>query len=263
MRAPPHWSGHSGRPGCGGGRLRGPLPGGNADFGGVKPDEGGGGDGRRSGCTRPASPRRPGGTDAEGILIETPRCSAGWTPEQFVDTTAFALGRPARTSFTSRHRDRRLARRRGRTVVDVALGGDRCAGPLGDHPDDDHDAFSSVLSQPHLIAGPDRMCGLDPQPVDPHVPGPAGTGRGRAGLGQPHRPDPAVHPSRLIIGHSATVMRRPGLELTAGSSLRPRPGAWGAVVRIGAPWPRTSAVPGAVQGPWDVPRGRTAGRHRP
>ena len=71
-------------------------------------------------------------------------------------------------------------------MVDEALGGHRCAGPLGDHPDDDHDAFASVLAQPHLITGPHRMRGLDPHPVDSDVPGPAGTGRGRAGLGQPH-----------------------------------------------------------------------------
>jgi len=71
-------------------------------------------------------------------------------------------------------------------AVDVALGRHRCAGPLGDHPHDDHDAFASVLAQPHLITGPDRMRGLDPHPVDPDVPGPAGTGRGRACLGQPH-----------------------------------------------------------------------------
>ena len=92
-------------------------------------------------------------------------------------------------------------------MVDVALGGHRGGGPLGDDPDDDHDAFASVLAQPYLITGPDRMRGLDPQPVDPDVPGAAGTGRRRAGLDEPHRPDPAVHPSRLIIGHPATVMR--------------------------------------------------------
>jgi hypothetical protein len=154
---------------------------------------------------------------------EAARCSGGRAPEQFVDTAAFALGRPARTSVASGHRDRLLARRRGRTVVGVALGGHRCAGPLGDHPHDDHDTFASVLAEPHLITGPDRMRGLDPHPVDPDVPGPAGTGRGRAGPGQPHRPDPAVHPSRLITGHSATVMRCAGLEPTAGSSLRPAP----------------------------------------
>jgi hypothetical protein len=33
------------------------------------------------------------------------------------------------------------------------------------------------------------------------VPGPAGTGRGRTGRGQPHRPDPAVHPPSLITCH--------------------------------------------------------------
>jgi hypothetical protein len=39
------------------------------------------------------------------------------------------------------------------------------------------------------------------------VPGPACTGRGRAGPGQPHRPEPAVHPPSLITCHPATVMR--------------------------------------------------------
>jgi hypothetical protein len=39
------------------------------------------------------------------------------------------------------------------------------------------------------------------------VPGPAGNGRSRTGPGQPHRPDPAVHPPSLITCHLATVMR--------------------------------------------------------
>jgi hypothetical protein len=33
------------------------------------------------------------------------------------------------------------------------------------------------------------------------VPGPAGSRRGRAGPGQPHRPDPAVHSPSLIVCH--------------------------------------------------------------
>src|ERR1035441_1602891 len=134
--------------------------------------------------------------------------SAGWPPGQLLDSTALALGRTPRAAVARSHRDSLLAWWKGRTVVDVALGGSRCAGTFGDDPQDDHDAFASLLAQPHLITGPDRMRGLDPRPVDPDVPGPAGTGRGRAGPGQPHRPDPAVHsPARLITCHSATLMR--------------------------------------------------------
>jgi hypothetical protein len=66
----------------------------------------------------------------------------------------------------------------------------------------------SLLAQPYLVTGPDRVRRLDPRPVDPDVPGPAGTGRGWAGPGQPHRPDPTVYPPRLIPCHSATLMRR-------------------------------------------------------
>src|ERR1035438_2091255 len=125
--------------------------------------------------------------------------SAGRPPEQLLDSTALALGRTPRTAVARSHRDSLLAWWRGRAVVDVALGGNRCAGTFGDDPQDDHDAFASLLAQPHLITGPDRMRGLDPRPVDPDVPGPAGTGRGRAGPGQPHRPHPAVHsPAPLI-----------------------------------------------------------------
>ena len=156
-------SGHGGRAGCGGGRVRGPPPGGDASFGGVKPDEGGRGGRSRSGRARPASLSWRDGTDAEDTLIAAPRCSAGRTPEQFVDTAAFALGRTACAAVASSHRDDLLAGRRRRAIVDIALGGSRGAGPLGDHPHDDHDAFAAVLAQPHLITGPDRMRGLDPQ----------------------------------------------------------------------------------------------------
>src|SRR5271166_1515121 len=121
-----------------------------------------------------------------------PLRSARRPAEQLVDAAAFALGRTARAALAGRYRDPLLAGRRGRAVVDVALGGHRCAGPLGDDPRDDHDALASFLAQPHLVTGLDRMRGLDPGSVDPDMPGLAGTGCGRAGLGQPHRPDPAV-----------------------------------------------------------------------
>jgi len=131
--------------------------------------------------------------------------SAGRTPEQLLDTPALALGRTARAAVAGSHHDSLLARRRGRAVVDIAPGGNRCAGALGDHPLDHHDVFASFVMQPHLITGPYGVRGLDPYPVDPDVPGPAGTGRGRTGPGQPHRPDPAVHPPSLITCHSANL----------------------------------------------------------
>lgn len=68
------------------------------------------------------------------------------------------------------HRDSLLAGRRGRAVVDVATGGNRCADTLSDDPLDDHDALTSFVAQPHLITGPHWMRGLDPYPVDPDVP---------------------------------------------------------------------------------------------
>lgn len=92
-------------------------------------------------------------------------------------------------------------------MIDVAFRCDRRAGPLADNPLDDHDPLASLFAEPHLVTGPDGVGGLDPRAVDPDVPGPAGTGRGRAGLDQPHRPDPAVDPSRLVTRHVATVMR--------------------------------------------------------
>ena len=134
--------------------------------------------------------------------------SAGRPPEQLLDTSALALGRTARAAVAGSHRDGLLAGRRGRAIVDIALGGDRCADTLGDDSLDDHDAFASFGAKPHLITGPYGMRGLNPYPVDPDVPGPAGTGRGRAGPGQPHRPDPAVHPPSLIACHSANCNAR-------------------------------------------------------
>jgi hypothetical protein len=69
------------------------------------------------------------------------------------------------------------------------------------------------------------------------VPGPAGTGRSRTGPGQPHRPDPAVHPPRLITCHPANCnairarparphrrLRRAGCS-NAGSRTWSAPGA--------------------------------------
>ena len=133
--------------------------------------------------------------------------SAGRPAEQPLDGAAVALGRAARAAVADGHRHDRLARRRGRAVVGVARGGAGGTDPLADHPDHGHDALAALLAEPHLIAGPDQVRGLDPHPVDPDVPGPAGSGTGRAGLDQPDRPDPAVHPPRLIVCHPATVMR--------------------------------------------------------
>jgi len=143
--------------------------------------------------------------------------SAGRPPEQLLDTAPLAFGRTACAAIAHSHRGSFLARRAGRAVVGIALGGSRRADPLGDDPHDDHDAFVPVLAQPHFVTSPDRMRGLDPHPVDPDVPAPAGAGCGRSGPGQPHRPDPAVHPSRQITCHSATVMRtRSPVSVPAG-----------------------------------------------
>jgi hypothetical protein len=100
--------------------------------------------------------------------------SAARTPEQLLDAPALAFGRTARAAVPDSHRDGLLARRKGRAVVDIASGGNRCADTLGDDLLDDHDAVTSLAAQPHLITGPYGMRGLDPDPVDPHVPGPAG-----------------------------------------------------------------------------------------
>ena len=108
--------------------------------------------------------------------------SAGRPPEQLVDAAALAFGRTARAAVPGRHRNSLLARRRWRAVVDVACGGNRCADALGDDLLDDHDAFTCFAAQPRLVPGPYGMHGLDPDPVDPDVPGPAGNRRGRAVL---------------------------------------------------------------------------------
>jgi hypothetical protein len=112
--------------------------------------------------------------------------SPGRPPEQLLDTPALALGRAARAAVAGSHHDSFLAGRRGRAVVDITLSGNRGGDTLGDDPLDDHDAIASFVAQPHLITRPHGMRGLNPYPVDPDMPGPAGTGRGRAGSGQPH-----------------------------------------------------------------------------
>jgi hypothetical protein len=112
--------------------------------------------------------------------------STGRPPEQLLDTAALSLGRTARAAVTDSHRSHLLAGRRRRAIVDITLSGNRCADTLSDDPLDHHDAFASFGAQPHLIADLHGMRGLDAYPVDPDVPGPAGTGRGRTGPGQPH-----------------------------------------------------------------------------
>ncbi len=63
-------------------------------------------------------------------------------------------------------------------MVDVALGGHgRTDSPVNDLRDD-HYPFASVLAEPDLVTGPDRVSGFDAYPVDPDMPGPAGTGGG-------------------------------------------------------------------------------------
>jgi hypothetical protein len=138
---------------------------------------------------------------------QTETGSVGRPPEQLLDAPALALGRTARAAVPDSHRDSLLAGRRGRAVVDVARGGSRRANTPDDDLLHDHDAFTSLAAQPHLITGPHGMRGLNPDPVDPDVPGPAGNRRSRTGPGQPHRPDPAVHPPSLITCHPATVIR--------------------------------------------------------
>jgi hypothetical protein len=152
--------------------------------------------------TRPACARRRPGPNPPRHARTIP-VSSRTPPGQLLDTPALALGRTARAAVPDSHRDSLLARRRRRAVVDVARGGNRCADTLGDNLLDDHDAVTSFAAQPHLITGPYGMRGLDADPVDPDVPSPAGNGRGRAGPGQPHRPDPAVHTSSLITCHAA------------------------------------------------------------
>ncbi len=61
-------------------------------------------------------------------------------------------------------------------MVDVALGGHGRADSPVDDLRDDHYAFASVLAEPDLVTGPDRVSGFDAYPVDPDVPGLAGTG---------------------------------------------------------------------------------------
>ena len=104
--------------------------------------------------------------------------SAGCPSEQLVDAAAFTLGRPTRAAFADGYREDRLAWRRGRAVVDVALGGHGRADSSADDLRDDHYAFASVVADPDLVTGPDQVRGFDSCRVDPDVPRLAGTGGG-------------------------------------------------------------------------------------
>ena len=63
-------------------------------------------------------------------------------------------------------------------MIDVALGGRGRANSFADDLRDDHYAFASVLAEPDLVTGPDRVSGFDACSVDPDVSGTAGTGSG-------------------------------------------------------------------------------------
>ena len=104
---------------------------------------------------RSTAPGRPGSPGKPPVSTPTWRYppTAGRPSDQLVDTAALALGRTARAAVPGRRRDSLLTGRRGRAVVGVARGGSRCADTLGDDLLDDHDAFSSLAAQPHLVTG--------------------------------------------------------------------------------------------------------------
>lgn len=183
-------------------------------------------------------------------------------PEQPLNAAALAFGGPTRATIANSHRDDLLARRGRRALVAIALDGHGRADALGDDPRNDHDAFASLVAKPNLIADPDRVRGLHPHPIDPDVPASAGVGGDRTGLGQPHRPDPTVHPGALpLTHHPVTVLRC--ARAVSGRLGESRFGAWrpaaipwafdrvfmgGALLRaghvLGRPW-----CPGRARGP--------------
>lgn len=116
------------------------------------------------------------------------------TRKKLVDTATLTFGRTPRPTSPNSHRHNLLPRRRRRTLVDIAFGSHSGPDPLGDDTRDHHDTFTPLVPQPHLIPDPYGVRSLDPHPVHPHMTTPAGIGRDRTSLGEPHRPNPTVHP---------------------------------------------------------------------
>src|SRR5207249_3505949 len=122
-----------------------------------------------------------------------------WHTAQPLHLAPVALGGAARPAVAQPDRHGVLARRRRRAVVDEALRGHRRPDPLAHDARDHHDPVAPRMAQPHLVTGPHRLRGFDALSVDPDVPRAAGRGRHGARLGQPHGPDPAVHPYGPLV----------------------------------------------------------------
>ena len=124
---------------------------------------------------------------------------------QPVQLTPLALSGPTRTPIT--HGNRRGpvgTRRQGRAVVEVRHLRYRRAHAL--HPDLAHHqnpfAFTTAYLDP--VANAHGRCGLGAVTVDAHVASTACRCRLRAGLGDPHRPNPRVY-SRAALSHRPSL----------------------------------------------------------
>src|SRR5690606_9910628 len=118
----------------------------------------------------------PPGSAPPGLLV---RAVAVEEPFQFA---AFALGGASRAALAAADRDERRARRRGRALVDEALGGRGRPDPLADDLLHDDDPLPPVVAQPDHVAGPHRGGRLGALVVHPDVARAAGGRRHRAGL---------------------------------------------------------------------------------
>src|SRR5690606_18020280 len=101
-------------------------------------------------------------------------------PAQAVELAPLPLGGAAGAPLAEEERRDVLPWRWGRTAVDHALGGDRCADPLVDQPDDLEVAGAPVERDRHPVAHADRRGRLGGRVVDAHVSTSARIGGSRA-----------------------------------------------------------------------------------
>jgi transposase len=171
-----------------------------------------------SGPGRPG-PCRPGSTPPpcvsaagrEVALPATLRCRPGPRSSAaaagLVEPAAVTLGGAAHTRVAGTESCAGIAGRRRRAPVNQARGGQLGTDAAAGQPGHLHDPLPTPEPSPDRVTDVDRRGRLGPNPVDLHVPGPAGLrGQGTC-LHQPHRPQPAVDPGGI---HAPMVTRAAG-----------------------------------------------------
>ena len=151
------------------------------------------------------------------------------TPPETIELATIPLRRTAARGVANKHRRFGASGRDHLCVLHKARLGDHRPDPFVDQAADLQSSFPSMGARRNQIADFDRGRRLCPRAVESYVPTAARLCRRRAGLEDPHRPEPAVEPRRLhgeIVARHQEAMSTPGKHRGAGC--RPR-----AAVRAG------------------------------